>query len=843
MRRINIKFRKGRREMRKLNPLLLLLLLLFSTEALAQSTGDDTTLTEKDVPVYGHQIFKNNYKTIADNANGDNDSTQVSIVRIPDTYVLGVGDKLIVSIFGESQFDNQFEISSSGHIQPARLPKIFLKGVTWGQAKKLIQSRFSQFYTFNSDQFVVSLPKPRTISVNIFGEVEKPGSYNLSAVNTAFNALVVAGGPTQKGSVRNIKIIDGKQQKELDIYAFMTNPGTQFDYNLSDNMVIQVSAAQKIVEASGAIQRPMKYELKGKEGLKELIEYAGGLKADAFKELVQIKRFESDQQALLDINWQQLVTQKQNHSLQNGDVITIKAISGKINNIVSITGAVELPGNYSIRSTKRISDLLKKGILVKEARLDVAFLQRVNDNGTNKLMQLDLTNIINKPNSEVDLILERDDKLIVYTQERYVDKTTIKVNGAVRNPIEYPFDPDSTMTIQQAILLAGGLSPEATDFAYLKRTNPNNLKEKEYERIDIKAALANPGNARNMRLRPLDELTVLTASDYTDKSSVSIRGEVRNPGQFQYDASLKVSDVLTLAGGFKLQAAKNRLDVFRLEFNNNQPIKINILTLELDEQFNVIAGAPANFSLMPFDEIVVRTVPDFELQKFVKIEGEVLYPGEYALTTPNESLSSLIRRSGGLTVEAFPEGATIYRVHNNQGFVVTKLTEVLNNEKSKYNYFLKVGDVITIPKKKDFVTINLANTKAKELYPDKFTEIAKVGVAFEASKSAKWYINEYAAGFGENAAKKSVTVEYPNGAIKRTKNIGFFKIYPKLEKGAIISIGAKSKKEQKQKDKSDSDIQTLKIYPKLKKGTVISIGTDLEAKPVVPVEQEKGNNN
>ena len=115
MKLINIKFRASIGGMGKLNFLLLFTLLFFSTEVIAQNTA-----------IYGHQIFKNNYKTIADNANGDNDSTQVSIVKIPDTYVLGVGDRLIVSIFGESQFDNNFEVSSSGHIQPARLPKIFL---------------------------------------------------------------------------------------------------------------------------------------------------------------------------------------------------------------------------------------------------------------------------------------------------------------------------------------------------------------------------------------------------------------------------------------------------------------------------------------------------------------------------------------------------------------------------------------------------------------------------------------------------------------------------------------------------------------------------------------------
>lgn len=770
--------------------------------------------------IYGHQIFREAYKISQDKESDLGKDIFTMIAKIPDSYILGAGDKLTVSIFGASQLDAQLEINSKGYVQPDRLPKLFLKGLTWVKAKKLIQNRFNQFYSFNSDQFAISLSKPRTITVNIFGEVEKPGSYNLSAVNTAFNALVVAGGPTEGGSVRNIKIITDKQQQTFDVYEFMNNPGIQSQYFLEDNAIIQIPPAQKIVKISGAVQRPLKYELKDNEDLKTLIDYAGGLRPDAYQEIVQIQRFANNQQQLLDINWQELLNQRQSFNLENGDGITIRAIPNLIKDIVSIEGAVELPGTYSLQSTPRVSALLIKGRLDRQARLDVAFLIRTKLDETNQLIQLNLNEIITEPGATADLLLEPGDKLLISAESKYADRFSIKVKGAVRDNIEYALDRDSSITVQQAVLLAGGLMPEATDFGYLIRTNATNKGEKEYVRIDVKTALANPESTANLRLRPLDELVILEASSYTNIANVAIRGAVRFPGEFQYDASLKLKDVLTLAGGFTPEAALNRLEVYRLEISENQPTKTIITTLEVDENFNM-KGSMANFVLQPYDEIIVRAVPNFERTSFVQLDGEVLFPGEYALTQENETLSNLIRRAGGLTTEAFPEGAKIWR---DSQFVVTELNQALSKQNSAFDLILLKGDKITIPKREDLVFLNLLNTGAFELYPEKFTSKSSIGVTYTPNKSAKWYLEEYLAGFGTNAAKTKVTVEYPNGAIKGTKNIiGIFKIYPKPVKGAAISIGRKPMKELSAKDK-----EALKTSAKERKGAIITLSTEEE---------------
>jgi len=526
--------------------------------------------------------------------------------------------------------------------------------------------------------------------------------------------------------------------------------------------------------------------------------------------LVQIKRFDKNKQALIDINWAELIKNKVDFYLKNGDEVFFQSIEKAVESVVTIKGSVEFPGQYALTNTSNISDLLGKGILKPEARTDIGFLLRTNLDKTKKLIQLDLQAILTNPDGIANIALQKEDQLIVYEKARFVDTMAIKVSGAVRQQIEHPFDPDATITLQKAILLAGGLKPEARQNAYIIRTNPENSHQQEYIEVNIKEAINKPTSPANIILQPLDELKVLSKITYTDEATISISGQVRNPSEFKYATSLKLKDLITLSGGLKLGAALDRVDIYRLEIDSNNSVKTVIKKLTVDSSLNFVSGLKQPFLLNPYDEVVIRTVPDFEFQKYVQIKGEVKYAGKYALTKDNESLSSLIQRAGGVTKEAFVEGATIFRTENNKGLVVTKLDKVLSNKNTKYNYILKEGDIITIPTKEDLVTIQTINTRAIELYPEKFIASGKINVAYEMRKKAKWYIKEYANGFGANASKSSVSIEYPNGELKRTKNWVFFKIYPKVKKGSVILVGAKAPKTKKaKKERKPFDLQQV----------------------------------
>ncbi len=754
----------------------------------------DAADTNMQSRVWGQHLFRD--KTIAV-------FRTTSDVRPPDSYILSAGDIITISIFGASQFDSQFEIQKDGYVQPSQMPKIFLKGVRLGQAKELLRSRFAQFYRFAPEQFAATLSTARNITVNIFGETVHYGSFSMSAANTAFNALMAAGGPNDLGTVRDIKVIRGRETKKLDIYEFMNNPGIQFDFFLEDNDIIYVPVAERVVSIKGAVRRPFKYELTGNENLAKLLEFAGGLNADAYREVVQIQRYINDKKVLMDVPLQDILDQKQDYTLLNGDEVIVRVIPSPIENIATIEGAVELPGDYAISETNRVSDLLKKGVLRRETRTDIAFLLRTNTDNSTRLIQLNINEILSAPGSAADLILQPRDRLTVYAQGRYTDVSTISITGAVReNVFNYPYTRDSSLTLQRAILIAGGLRPDANGTGLITRNDPGNVKELEYIEVDLAAAFDHPNSAANIVLQPFDHLEVLSRSSFADTAMIRVSGAVRHPGEFVYGQKMSLRDALLLAGGLKLEAARNRVDIFRIQIRENQPTRAIVATAQVDSNL-VTAGG---FAILPYDEVVVRTVPEFEFQQFVELRGEVRYPGRYALVSDNETLSDIVQRAGGLSQEAFPEGASLFRAKEQKGYVVTNLGEALRNYRSLHNHILKDGDIITVPKREDLVTIRAANTRAMEVIVAPLVASGLINVAFTPGKRAGWFIRKYTAGFGKTAIRTHVTVEQPNGKINRTINFGLFKIYPRVTKGSVITVGGKPEKEKKaEKEKKPID--------------------------------------
>lgn len=757
----------------------------------SQSTGAATE-------IYGHQLFRQKNGGIF---------KPTSDVKPSDTYVLSSGDELTISIFGPSQFDSKFIILKDGTIDPTDMPRIFLKGIRLGQARELLRSRFASFYRFAPEQFAVSLTRARTITVSVFGETNNAGSITVPAVNTAFNVLAAAGGPTELGSVRNIRVIHGGQSKKLDLYEFINNPAVQYDFFLEDNDIINVPVAQRVVAVQGAVQRPYRYELIEGEQWNKLLEYAGGFAANASREIIQIKRFAGDRQVLLDVNLKDLAAGKSDLTLLDGDSIMVRKASTRIENTAIVDGPVEYPGSYAISETPHVSDLVSKSILRREARTDVAFLARINPDRSVRLIQVNIAAIMRAPRTAADLLLQPEDRLVIYEQSRYTDTFAISVEGAVRNELRsYPFSPDSAITVERAILLAGGLRPDANGIGYIRRSDPSNFNEKQYIDVSVQDAITNPASSANASLQPGDALIILSKLTFSDAATIVVSGSVREPGEFYYGKNMTLRNALILAGGFRLEASRSRIDIYRVLQVDDTPTRTVVATVQVDDQFNLQNADGSEFNLLPFDEVVVRSTPDFEFQQYVTMNGQVRYPGKYALINDNETLADLVERAGGLSEEAFPEGATLVRKEDNKGFVVTNLREAMRSRNSPSNHILRQGDSITVPKRQDLVSIQTPNTEASKVLQPRLLQVGQINVAYNAGKRAGWYIRKYAAGFSKTASRKGVVVNQPNGKINRTRNFGLFKIYPKITKGSVVVVGAKPVKEKKiEKNKKGID--------------------------------------
>ena len=722
--------------------------------------------------VFGKHIF----------TNGSLSLYEVSKDYIPnDSYILGPGDVVTVSIFGKSQADLQFTIKPDGFIEPASLPKIYLKGVSLGQARKIVERRLRNFYQFESGQFALTLTTARTLTIQITGAVRQPGTYTLSAYNTAFNALIAAGGPSKLGTVRNIQVINGRSVKELDVYEYLFNPKKQKDYYLQDNAILYVPFIGDLVEVKGSVKQVGVFEIKDKETFSDLLTYTGGYLSDALEDEIQLVRKNEEGSFVKEYSGKELASL----TFEDGDKVIVATQTSDKKDYVEVNGLVDYPGVYGIRDYPTLKVLLEKVGLREETRMDVGYLTRLRADGTTSLQSFSLEDVLK---GGADVALMAEDIIQVLDKRNYVDRATVKVSGEVRNPASYTVD--EALTIQALIDLSNGLTQEAKrDAAYVFRTYPNG--ETEVLPVDL--------NDAAFEFMNRDELRILSEKTFYDGAVISVSGEVKIPLEMPYDATITLAKVVELAGGLTFAADSTQLMVYRMNFTGQEIGELVEVPLNL--------SVDDAFTFEPFDALVVRKKTGFEFQEFVSISGEVLYPGRYAIKE-GETVKDVIRKAGGLTKEAFPEAASFVR--QGKGRVFISIDRILRGGGSYENIEMLPGDQIIIPTKDMTVEIRLANTEAAT-YGSFSNEYSRgsVFVAYVAGKSARWYVKNMVGGFGEDAKRTDVNVVYANGTVKDFKWHRLTYRYPKVKAGSTVVVGKRpeKKKEEREKKKSDFDWQ------------------------------------
>jgi protein involved in polysaccharide export with SLBB domain len=738
-------------------------------EAISEVTTEAATETLVESNIYGHQVFRNKSLKVYRATDG---------TTPPESYPLKAGDEIAVTIFGASQTDFILRVDESGFVQLPNTARIQLEGIPLGEARTVLANRLKRFFTFSNGQLNVRIRAASTISINIFGEVENNGSFVMSSLNTGFNALVAAGGPTDRGTVRNIQLIQGDKETSLDVYEYLRSPTSGTALFLNNNATLFVPMAEIIVTLEGGVQRPFQYELKAGETITDLIAFAGGLKARAEVNNIRVTRYVNGQLELFNVD----LDQQADFALEDEDIVEVPVVENPIENFVTIEGDVLLPGRYAFSEGIDLAGLLALGRLRPGARRDVAFLFRSNVDDTKRLIRVDL----GEGASAEKVILQRGDVLRVLAESTFIDQSTFTVTGAVRDSfITLPFPQDGALTLEEAVLLAGGLLPSAATGLMLVRTPVNNRDERSYERLDLRTD-------GEVLLQPLDLVFVYEQGRFTDLRSVKISGAVRRPTSIAYGASLTLETLLYIAGGLSIDADKSRVEVFRLQFTDGAETKTLMQTLDLN--------ALDDFVLAPFDEVVVRSTAEYEEIQTVYVEGEVRYPGNYGLLNKNEKISELIQRAGGLTKGAFATGATLYR--RGTGYVVLALDKVLADPTDPSNMVLLGNDTLYVPKKQELVTIYTVNTLANQFGRDSLNAGSARKVAYRGEKSAGWYISNYAGGFDDDSARKRwTTVEYANGQVKKTSSFLGIRNYPTVRSGASIwvpSAPAKRRKERRE---------------------------------------------
>jgi len=688
-----------------------------------RETKDSIMVTKKS-RVFGYDFFQNPKISFAPTIN----------VPTPESYIINTGDELLVEVWGAAESSTTQKVDNQGNIILPMAGKVHVGGLNFVEAKARINTALRKIYagisapegSYAKVYTGVSIANIRTVKVNIIGEVEAPGTYSLSALSTVINALYASGGPTENGSFRNIQVVrGGKTITHLDIYNFLLKGSQEGNINLNDQDVIIVPPYKNQVEVIGFVKREGIYEVKEGEKLSSLVDYFGGFKSNAYKDIMVVERIVGAKREVKEVPF----SDAGKFAMQGGDKLLVHKLSDIYHNRISITGAVYQPGNYAYSEGMTVLDLIDKAAGVREeAYLNRAILFRSIDRVDKQSLNFSLKDLLEKKQT---IALQPNDSLHIYGRDSLIAKPMVRIEGAVRKPQK---------------------------FAYAKGLYP--------------------------------------------------------------------ADLIIMAGGFIEGADQTQVQVARQLNDTNFKTISKVYTVSLSKE------GGDSIALEPNDIVTVRYEKGYVPQQVVKIEGEVSFPGFYAILSKEERISSLIERSGGLAPYAYVEGATLVRKKDKNEkddkaqekqlkklkktdkdltLIETKeeentpeaseyrvginLKKIMENKNSYQDLVLKDGDVLIIPSEKQTVEV-------------KGLVLAPSLVRYEKGKSTRSYINS-AGGFSDNAQKKSVYVVYANGDVKGTSRFLFFRSYPKVASGALVIVPEKPEK------KSLSTTETVSVMTAL----------------------------
>jgi protein involved in polysaccharide export with SLBB domain len=631
-----------------------------------KSNGDTQSKSDDDVDVdvvanvatatkqiFGHDIFRSDKLSFEPNMN----------IATPASYVLGPGDEVIIDVYGTSQSSKKYAVSPEGTIIVEKIGPVAVAGLTVDQAQTKVSSKMGQHYQGSSIKLTIG--QTRTVVVNVLGEVVNPGTYTLSAFSTVFNALYLAGGITEIGTLRNIKVSrGGKIISKIDVYDYIINGKLTGNILLQDNDAIIVGAYDALVYIQGAIKRSMYYEMKEGESLKSLLEYAGGFQSIANKNVVSVERKTNEGLTVHSVDEWDFA----NFSIQDGDVVGVKNIIGRYQNMVEVSGSVFYPGHYALSNDcNSVRTLIQKAGGVKEdAFTNLAVLFRMNENRTRRAMSINLAGILEE--TAPDIILENEDSLAIASDEETFKARKYYIYGPVSTPGEYTYV--ENMTLEDAIVAAGGLKEEALlsnieiarRLQYTEERDPTYNKKAEVYTFNVEDGLV-AKDGQDFVLKPFDVITIKRNPEYADVSVVYIGGEVRYPGNYSLKSrNDRLSDLIERAGGLTNAgfAGGARFSRALTSFEKERAIQlleiahsgdtIDISKIEIKDRYAVGIDLPGAMKKPgSTKDVILRNgdhiiIPPFD--NTVRISGEVLYPNTVPFVE-DKSASYYINQAGG----------------------------------------------------------------------------------------------------------------------------------------------------------------------------------------------------
>ena len=607
--------------------------------------------------VFGRNIFNTRNLTFEPNVN----------IATPPNYRLGPGDEVVIDIWGASQNTIRQQISPDGTINLEQLGPVFLSGMTVDRAQQYLTDELRKIYSDQSNQIRVTLGNTRTIQINVMGEVVQPGTYALSAFSTVFHALYRAGGVSNIGSLRNVKVSrGGKIVATVDVYQFIMQGKTRDDIRLEEGDVIIVPAYDALVQITGNVKRPMRYEMKKDETLSTLLKYAGGFTSDAYTKSLRIVRQNGKEYQVNTVDDTDYSVCK----MHDGDVVTAEAILDRFTNKLEVRGAVYRPGIYELGGKlNTVRELVEKADgLMADAFTGRAVLYRERENKTREVKQIDIRAIME--GTQPDIPLQKNDVLYIPSIHDLEDLGNVQIYGEVAHPGDYPYA--DNMTLEDLVITAGGLRESASVVRVDVARRIKDPKSTESSAtigqtfsFGLKDGFVVDGEP-GFTLQPYDQVFVRRSPGYSAQQNVTVSGEVLYGGTYALTSkSERISSVIAKAGGAtpfayvkgaKLTRVANEEEIRRMQDVVNLlrrqvgDAMIDSLGINVQNTFTVGIDLEAALANPGSDaDIVLRegdviSVPEYN--NTVKIDGAVMMPNTVSFKK-GESVKYYISQAGG----------------------------------------------------------------------------------------------------------------------------------------------------------------------------------------------------
>lgn len=608
--------------------------------------------------VFGRNIFNNRSLSFEPNMN----------IATPQDYRLGPGDAVYIDVWGASQGQFQSTVSPEGVINIENYGPVNVDGLTVAQANQRLRATLGKRYAGSNVRLTVGQTK--TITVNVMGEVKVPGTYTLSAFATVFNALYMAGGTNDIGTLRNIKIYrNGRLISTCDIYDYILNGNMKGNVRLASGDVIIVAPYECLVNITGKVKRPMYYEMKQKESVGTLIKYAGGFAGDAYQSNVHLVRKAGGELSVYSID----DFERNSFQLADGDSVSVDSTLQRYRNMVEVRGAVMRPGKYQMGgSIATVRELIEAaGGLAEDAFVNRGFIHRMKEDRTLETVEIDIKGIVN--HTVADIALKNEDVFYVPSKKIMQEEEILTISGEVNYPGTYDFSENTSL--ETFILQAGGLKDAASlvkiDVSRRMRNNKATHASSQVAQsfsFSLKDGFIIDGTP-GFILEPFDEVFVRRSPGYVEQQHVSVSGEIAFAGTYVLNnKGMRLSDLVKSAGGItkeayamgahleriltpaekikrrsmlKLAMSGDSIDMSKLDLGDTQMVGINLeqaLAHPGSNQWDIV--------LRDGDRLVIP-----QYNNTVTINGQVMYPNTVAFKE-GARLSYYIEQAGGYGLRA-----------------------------------------------------------------------------------------------------------------------------------------------------------------------------------------------